>query len=420
MAEAAACTASRHKVLDYIGGIMSPEMQLPKLMWLKSQMPATWAASGNFFDLADFMTWKASGRPARSQCTLTAKWTYLAHDRGWQPDFLEAIGLGDLLERGSLPMRATPVAQAVGRLTSLAADELGLTTECVVATGLIDAFAGMLAVAGGLDDDEIEGHAGLIAGTSSCVMAFSKEPLFVPSIWGPCLGGALPGVWVAEGGQSATGALLDHIIRSHAKGGEPTAQRHGEIIARAQQLRTVDSAFGADVHVLPDFHGNRSPLGVPQASGLISGLTVDSSFDGLCKLYWRTCVAIALGVRHIVEHMNAEGYHIKQVHVAGGHVRNPLLMELYADAIGVTVVESKAADAMLLGSAMNAAVAAGFYNDIGAACRAMRQRQRMLEANPARRYDRDYAIFLALQRQQQEIARIDREWAVGQQAIGEE
>ena len=77
--EAEECTATRHKVLDFIGGVMSPEMQTPKLMWLKRHFPDRWARAGYFFDLADFLTWRASGKLDRSQCTLGCKWTYLGH-----------------------------------------------------------------------------------------------------------------------------------------------------------------------------------------------------------------------------------------------------------------------------------------------------------------------------------------------------
>ncbi len=66
----------------------------------------------------------------------------------------------------------------------------------------------------------------LIAGTSSCVMAMSPDERPFAGGWGPYYGAALPGCWIAEGGQSATGALLDHIIRLHGAGGEPTAERH--------------------------------------------------------------------------------------------------------------------------------------------------------------------------------------------------
>ncbi|MDP1363047.1 FGGY-family carbohydrate kinase, partial [Klebsiella variicola] len=97
-----------------------------------------------------------------------------------------------------------------------------------------------------------------------------------------------------------------------------------------------------------------------------------SSFDSLARLYWRTAVAIALGVRHVLEALNANGYVIDTLHVTGGHTRNPLLMELYADATGCTVITSAAEDAVLLGTAMVAATAAGLYPDLPAACMAMK------------------------------------------------
>ena len=107
--------------------------------------------------------------------------------------------------------------------------------------------------------------------------------------------------------------------------------------------------------MLPDFHGNRSPHADPHALGVISGLPLDASFDALCRLYWRSGVAIALGLRAILEQLRAHGAAIDTLHVTGGHTRNPLLMELYADATGCRVVEPAAPDAVLLGTAMVAA-----------------------------------------------------------------
>src|SRR5690606_10259104 len=115
--------------------------------------------------------------------------------------------------------------------------------------------------------------------------------------------------WLNEGGQSATGALLDHVIRLHGAGGEPDAAMHRRIGERIMELREKEGLdLAGRLHVLPDFHGNRSPLADPHALGVISGLTLDASFDSLCRLYWRTAVAIALGVRHILERLNQNGY----------------------------------------------------------------------------------------------------------------
>ncbi|WP_413205892.1 FGGY-family carbohydrate kinase [Rhodospirillum sp. A1_3_36] len=401
LAEARECTETEHRVLGYVGGVMSPEMEIPKLMWLKRHYPERWPNAGYFFDLADFLTWKASGSLARSQCTLTCKWTYLAHeDPGWQRDFLEVVGLSDLLERGNLPDRATPIGDDLGPLSEEAAAHLGLTTACRVGAGLIDAHAGTLGVLGAIAaEPSVDHHLALIAGTSSCVMALSPEARPTRGVWGPYFGAVVPGCWLNEGGQSATGALLDHIIRLHGAGGEPTGAMHGKICDRLAELRAVEGAdFGARLHVLPDFHGNRSPLADPLALGVISGLDMDSSFDSLCRLYWRTAVAIALGVRHILEALNERGYGIDTLHVTGGHLKNPVLMELYADATGCTVVVARTEDAVLLGTGMVAAKAAGLHDSLALTAAAMRQGEDIRAPNPAARarFDKDYAIFIEM------------------------
>src|SRR5262249_41635700 len=162
------------------------EMQMPKLMWLKKNLPQSWAKAGYFFDLADFMTWKATGSLARSRCTLTSKWNYLAHRQpGWQADFLEIIGLDDLRERGSLPEETVPVGGSVGTLTAEAAEALGLEEGCHVGAGMIDAYAGAL---GTLSDyagkpDALERNLALIAGTSSCVVSFARERKRSDGMW---------------------------------------------------------------------------------------------------------------------------------------------------------------------------------------------------------------------------------------------
>lgn len=407
--EADECTSTGHAVLEYAGGVMSPEMEVPKLMWLKRHLPQSWARAGMMFDLADFLSWKSTGSQHRSQSTLTCKWTYLAHDsQPWRQDFLETLGLDDLLGKAALPAAASPVGHDLGPLTTAAAAALGLTTECRVGAGLIDAHAGALGVLGAFTQDvgTIDRHLALIAGTSSCVMALSAEARPTTGVWGPYYGAVLPGVWLNEGGQSATGALLDHIIRWHGAGGEPNTTMHHRIAARIMELRQHEGlALANRLHVLPDFHGNRSPLGDPFALGVISGLTLDSDFDSLCRLYWRTAIAIALGVRHILETLNTRGYAIDTLHVTGGHTKNAVLMELYADVTGCTVVESRAKDATLLGTAMVAATAAGLYPSLDAACLGMQQggRERAPDAAARPQFDKDYRIFLEMLRQRQAI-----------------
>lgn len=412
LAEADACTRSRHRVLDFLGGSMSPEMQVPKLLWLKRHLPGSWSRAGHILDLTDFLTFKASGSAARSQCALACKWTYLAHEaEGWRKDFFVELGIGDVFERTGLPKQASPPGADLGGLTPKAAQELGLAMGCRVGTGVIDAYAGALGALGRYAGDvsTIDRHLALITGTSSCVMTMSAKPRPFDGCWGPYFGVALPECWLSEGGQSASGALLDHVVRLYGQAGEPDARTHERIVARIAELRRDEGYdLAGRLHVLPDFHGNRSPHADPHAVGVISGLTLDASFDSLCRLYWRSAVAIALGVRHILDALERRGYAVGTLHVAGGHTRNPLLMELYADVTGSAVIEPSTEDTVLLGTAMLAATAAGFYPNLNAACVAMSRTGSERRPNPAARagFDRDYRVFLEMHRHRQALDRL--------------
>ena len=156
---------------------------------------------------------------------------------------------------------------------------------------MIDAHAGALGALGAeLAGDRLDRRVAMIAGTSTCQMALSREPRFVPGVWGPYFGAVAPGLWLNEGGQSATGALLDHLLDWTAEGRALGRRAHDVVLDRIKELRAQEgAAFAHDLHVLPDFHGNRSPLADPRARGVISGLALDGSLDALARLYYAGC-----------------------------------------------------------------------------------------------------------------------------------
>mgnify|MGYP001256231285 CR=1 FL=1 len=82
-----------YDVLRYVGGIMSPEQEPPKLLWIKENLPQTWERTAKFFDLADFMVFQSTGQDLRSLCTNVCKWTYLGHESRWDQSFFDAVGI---------------------------------------------------------------------------------------------------------------------------------------------------------------------------------------------------------------------------------------------------------------------------------------------------------------------------------------
>lgn len=410
--EAQEITASGHRVLDYVGNTMSPEMELPKLLWLKRHLGAAWARYGMALDLADFLTWRATGVVTASACTVTCKWTYLNHESpGWQDDLLAGIGLEGLQSRLRIPAQASQVGGRAGTLSAETAQAWGVRPGIAVGVAMIDAHAGAIGVLGATQAAELNSSLALIAGTSNCHMALAPEARAVPGVWGPYFGALLPGWWLNEGGQSASGSLLDHVLDSHAQGRALGEDRHASIGDYLMRRRAeVGAAYANDVLVLPDFHGNRSPLARPDVRGVVHGLDLDASLEGLARLYHATAMGIAYGTRHIIDTLNATGYRITQLHLTGGHAKSPLLVRLYADATGCELLLPREADAVLLGTALLAATAAGHHADLTAAGRAMVHTREQVLPDPAARevHRRGYAAFRRMLEQRQEVLDILR------------
>lgn len=171
------------------------------------------------------------------------------------------------------------------------------------------------------------------------------------------------GMWLNEGGQSATGKLIDHIISTHPA--YPTLRRvvkepaddysflanYAERLARDRGVEL--HSLTRDLHVTPDFHGNRSPLADPNVKGMVCGLTFSKGLDELSVLYIATLQSLVFGTKQIVEAMTEEGKHeVKVVYMCGGLIKNLLFVQMHADILDRMVVVPSETESVLIGSAL--------------------------------------------------------------------
>jgi FGGY-family pentulose kinase len=309
------------------------------------------------------------------------------------------------------------MGERAGGLTERSARELGLVAGTPVGVAIIDAHAGGLGTLGaslnaGTSDHSLaalESRLSLIGGTSSCHMAVSREARFVPGVWGPYWSAMVPGMWLAEGGQSATGALIDHVVSSHARSAEieRDAKASGKSVyaflndrldVLAQGAR-FPAALARDLHVLPDHHGNRSPRADASLRGMVSGLKLSDSVDALALLYLATVQAVAHGTRHIVDTLRAHGYAIDTVLACGGGTKNEVFLREHADATGCRVVLPAEPEAVLLGAAILGAVASGDRASVVEAMTAMTRAGRVIEpggGDVARFHEAKHRVFLRM------------------------
>ncbi|XP_047021622.1 FGGY carbohydrate kinase domain-containing protein [Helicoverpa zea] len=416
-AEADFINKTNHDILKYVGGKVSLEMEMPKLLWLKKNLPNKWNDFGYFFDLPDFLTWKATGSLSRSLCSLVCKWNYECSTDGkqqWNTSFLQEIGLEDLVadDFKKIGNKVLMPGEFCGGLTKEAATTLGLLPGTPVATSIIDAHAGglgMIGTHGDSIDKEMSSRLGLICGTSTCHMAVNKKPVLVQGVWGPYYSAMVPGLWLNEAGQSASGMLLDHIISSHPAGaellktissGDARIHLRGLLSEMAKQEGYNDVCYlTRDIHVWPDFHGNRSPIADPSMRGMICGLSINNSEANLALLYLATLQALAYGTRHIIDALVLAGYEpFKSMLICGGISKDPLFVQTQADSVGLPILRPHEKDSVLVGSAILGACASKYFQNVQDAVENMGGTADVIQPVPSTKgyHDKKYRVFLRM------------------------
>jgi L-ribulokinase len=146
-----------------------------------------------------------------------------------------------------------------------------------------------------------------------------------------------------------------------------------------------------------DWHsGNRSVLVDHELSGVLLGLTLHTRAE---DIYRALIEATAFGARVIVETFEAAGLAVEDIVVAGGLLKNPVVMQIYADVLRRPLHLIGSEQGPALGAAIHAAVAAGLYPDIHAASAAMGSQERdayVPDEAAADAYEPLYASYVRL------------------------
>lgn len=379
--EADCINSLQHDILKFVGGKVSLEMEIPKLLWMKKYMNETFDKIHLAFDLPDFLTWRATGEASRSICSLTCKWNYDAINGRFPEDYFKAIGLEKLVEQNcaKIGKRVLFPGDRVGGLTERAAKELGLLPGTSVACSMIDAHAGALGLIASrseIPDKDMTEKLILIAGTSTCHMSVTKNCIFSPGIWGPYKHALLPEYYLIEAGQSAAGILIDYLIKNHTDYPKVTAElKVGESIydhlyegvlklASSQNLASFHF-LTKNYHIYPDFHGNRSPIGDSTLKGVVSGCTMH---DSIFLTYLAVVQSLAYSTKHIIESLYKSGRkQFKSILICGGLSKNKLYVQAHGDVCGIPILISNEEESVLLGAAILGARASGAYESLEAA-----------------------------------------------------
>jgi ribulose kinase len=259
-----------------------------------------------------------------------------------------------------------------------------------VAQGGIDAYLGMLGMGAVAD-----GHLAMVIGSSTCHLAMSGTPLLGSGMLGCYPDAVVEGLFTLEGGQTATGSILNWY-RQHFAGNEAAeADRTGRSVYELLDARAASVGPGSDGVVCLDYwQGNRCPRKDPRARGALWGLTLA---HGPGHVFRSIYEATAFGSRHILEDLNDHGFSLHRLVAGGGGAKSRLWLQIHADVLGRPIALPRENEACALGSALIAAVHSGYYSSLDEAAGRMVHVAEEIEPNHSHRqaYDDCYGRYLA-------------------------
>src|SRR5579875_1173464 len=375
------------------GGKISSEWQYAKGLQLLEEDPEIYAQADRWIEAADWIIWQLTGTETRNACTAGYKGIW---QDGHYPsrDFLAALNpdfAGFAEDKLAHPI--SDLGTKAGSLTAEAAEWTGLPEGIAVAVGNVDAHVTAPAA------QAVEpGQMVLIMGTSTCHVINSAGLAEVPGMCGVVDGGIIAGQFGYEAGQSAVGDIFGWFIDQAVPA--PLRQEAELRGISVHDLLTEQAGalpVGAHGLVALDWEGgNRSVLVDHGLSGVIAGLTLATRPH---EIYRALLESTAFGTRIIIESFESSGVPVTGLIVAGGLLKNELLMQIYSDVTrrSLSVIDSDQGPA--LGSAIHAAVAADAYPDVPTAAAAMSTvRRDVWHPDPASAavYDELYAEYVTL------------------------
>jgi len=341
--------------LDRYGGKISSEWFFSKALQIANEAPDIYKAADRLIEAADWVVWRLTGVETRNSCTAGYKAIWSKREGFPSKKFFKALNpLIENIVEEKMSTHIVPIGQKAGGLSDEAAAWTGLIPGTAVAVANVDAHVAVPAAT-----VTEPGRMVMIMGTSTCDMVLGTEEHIVPGMCGYVEDGIIPGYFGYEAGQSCVGDHFAWFVENcvpaayQQEAAERKIDIHNLLEEKAARLKPGESGLVA----LDWWNGNRSVLVDVNLTGLMLGMTLATKPE---EMYRALIEATAYGKRMIIETFQKNGVPIKELVACGGLPdKNHLLMQIYADVIGVPLKGSASKQTPALGSAMFGAVAAG-------------------------------------------------------------
>ena len=339
------------------GDRISSEWMFPKILEVLEEAPHVYEAADRFIEAGDWIVWMLTDHEARSASVSGFKSFWGETDCRLSEDFLTALhpGLAGIIGT-KIPYEVYQNGTNTGFVCESARKKTGLAPGTAVAPTVLDAHVAFPAL--GLSK---VGQMLLVIGTSGVNIVMADSEVSVPGICGVAPHGIMPGHFGYDSGQCAIGDIFDWFVKNCVPSSYTDAAKaegisiHAYLREKAARLRPGESGLLA----LDWWNGNRSVINDSSLSGMILGMTLRTKPEEIYRALLEAC---AYGTRKISESYEESGVAVTELYACGGiAIKDPLMMQIYADVTGRPIRVAANTQAAAVGAAIFGASAAGLF-----------------------------------------------------------
>lgn len=344
------------------GGKISSEWMMPKIWETLRKAPEVYEEAARFIEASDWLIWLITSQESRNSCCAGFKALWNRETGYPSPAYFAALDhrMENLIGT-KIPREVISTGTKAGEISVAGSQRTGLVPGTAVAAPIIDGHAGIPGAA-----VVTPGKLMLIIGTSAASFVLDSTERKIPGICGCISDGVIPGYYTYEGGQSSVGDAFGWFVDNCVpeKYALEAKMRNISLFQLLDEKAAALEIGENKLVVLDWLNGCRSPFADHDLSGMILGLTLKTRPE---DIYRALIEATAFGAKIMIDRYKENGIAIEEAYAAGGICRrNPFLMQLYADILGIKIHVCTSTQATARGSAVFAGYACGYYDSIAA------------------------------------------------------
>lgn len=330
-----------------------------KIMWVKKHEPELYAKCRHILLPKDYLRYRLTGDFATEMSDASGMQLLDVPNRCWSQEVLSALDIDP-----SLLGRLYESPEVTGTVSRQASSLTGLCAGTKVVGGAGDNAAA--AVGTGVVSD---GKAFTTIGTSGVVFAHTSAPITDPGGRVHTFCCAVPGAWHVMGVTQAAGLSLQWFKNNFCASEMQHAEQSGEDVYKIMDDEASRIPIGADkLLYLPYLMGERTPHLDSDCRGVFFGLSAVHTRAHMIRCVMEGVGYSLMDCMHILNEMEIRP---EKMFVTGGGGKSILWRQMLCDMFSIPVCTAPSSESPALGVAVLAAVGAGIYDSVEAACKAM-------------------------------------------------